>query len=162
MIEEIARLYGYNHFADTLPQKSAGGYLSVETALARRLREALRAAGLTELLHYSLTKPNDDRQVVLANPLFPEYSALRQDLIDGLLEAYAFNLNQGNGPLNGFELGHIFWQDHQGIHEAEAIGNSRGRLSFQSVAQQWPTPAPHLVRSEGITGVGFSAPGAEG
>ncbi len=136
LIEEIARLYGYNHFADTLPQKSAGGYLSVETALARRLREALRAAGLTELLHYSLTKPSSDRQVVLANPLFPEYSALRQDLIDGLLEAYAFNLNQGNGSLNGFELGHIFWQDDQGIHEAEAIG---GILGGDCRSSQWPT-----------------------
>jgi len=126
LIEEVARLYGYNHFADTLPQKAVGGYLSVEAALSRRVREAFRGAGLTELLHYSLTKPTNDCQVVLANPLFPEYSALRQDLIDGLIDAYAFNLNQGNGPLNGFELGHIFWTDDQGIHEAEAVGGILG------------------------------------
>ena len=136
LIEEIARIYGYNHFADTLPQKSAGGYLSVDTLLARRLREACRGAGLTELLHYSLTKPTSDRQVTLANPLFPEYSALRQDLIDGLLDAYVFNLNQGNGPLHGFELGHIFWQDDQGIHEAEALG---GILGGDSRSSRWLT-----------------------
>ena len=136
LIEEIARLYGYNHFADTLPQKAVGGYLSVETALRRRLREAFRAAGLTELLHYSLTKPISDRQVTLANPLFPEYSALRQDLIDGLIDAYAFNLNQGNGPLNGFELGHIFWQDETGIHEAEAVG---GIVGGDGRSSQWVT-----------------------
>jgi phenylalanyl-tRNA synthetase beta chain len=63
LIEEVARLYGYNNFADTLPQKSAGGFLSTEAALSRRLRESFRAAGLTELLHYSLTKPISDRQV---------------------------------------------------------------------------------------------------
>ncbi|PSN14412.1 phenylalanine--tRNA ligase subunit beta [filamentous cyanobacterium CCT1] len=136
LIEEIARLYGYNHFADTLPQKAVGGYLSVEAALRRRLREAFRAAGLTELLHYSLTKPTSDRQVTLANPLFPEYSALRQDLIDGLIEAYAFNLNQSNGPLNGFEIGHIFWQDEEGIHEAEAVG---GIVGGDGRSSQWPT-----------------------
>lgn len=136
LIEEVARLYGYNHFADTLPQKSAGGYLSVEAALGRRVREAFRAAGLTELLHYSLTKPVSDRQVTLANPLFPEYSALRQDLINGLIEAYEFNLNQGNGPLNGFEIGHIFWQDSDGVHEAEAVG---GIVGGDRRSSQWVT-----------------------
>ncbi|MBE9108799.1 phenylalanine--tRNA ligase subunit beta [Nodosilinea sp. LEGE 07298] len=136
LIEEVARLYGYNHFADTLPQRAVGGYLSVEAALRRRLREAFRAAGLTELLHYSLTKPISDRQVTLANPLFPEYSALRQDLVDGLIEAYAFNLNQGNGPLNGFEIGHIFWQDDDGIHEAEAVG---GIVGGDGQSSQWVT-----------------------
>ncbi|TVQ09827.1 MAG: phenylalanine--tRNA ligase subunit beta [Leptolyngbya sp. DLM2.Bin27] len=136
LIEEIARLYGYNHFADTLPQKAVGGYLSVAEALSRRVRAAFRAAGLTELLHYSLTKPISDRQVTLANPLFPEYSALRQDLVDGLIEAYAFNLNQGNGPLAGFEIGHIFWQDEAGIHEAKAVG---GVIGGDGRSSQWVT-----------------------
>lgn len=134
LIEEVARLYGYNHFADTLPQGAVGGVLSPEAALARRVREAFRGAGLTELLHYSLTKPISERQVVLANPLFPEYSALRQDLVDGLIDAYELNLNQGNGPLNGFELGNIFWQDDQGIHEAKAVG---GILGGDGRSTQW-------------------------
>ncbi|MBW4459475.1 MAG: phenylalanine--tRNA ligase subunit beta [Nodosilinea sp. WJT8-NPBG4] len=136
LIEEVARLYGYNHFADTLPQKAIGGFLSVEAALRRKLRETFRAAGLTELLHYSLTKPISDRQVTLANPLFPEYSALRQDLVDGLIDAYEFNLNQGNGPLNGFEIGHIFWQDEAGIHEAESVG---GIVGGDGRSSQWVT-----------------------
>ncbi len=136
LIEEIARLYGYNHFADTLPQRAVGGYLSLEAALSRQVRAAFRAAGLTELLHYSLTKPISDRQVTLANPLFPEYSALRQDLVDGLIDAYAFNLNQGNGPLSGFEIGHIFWQDDEGIHEAQALG---GIVGGDGRSSQWVT-----------------------
>jgi phenylalanyl-tRNA synthetase beta chain len=69
----VARLYGYNHFADTLPQKAIGGLFVVEAALRRKVREAFRAAGLTELLHYSLTKPISDRQVTLPTPSFPEY-----------------------------------------------------------------------------------------
>jgi len=136
LIEEIARLYGYSHFADTLPQRAVGGYLSLEAALSRQVRATLRAAGLTELLHYSLTKPISDRQVTLANPLFPEYSALRQDLVDGLIDAYAFNLNQGNGPLSGFEIGHIFWQDDKGIHEAQALG---GIVGGDGRSSQWVT-----------------------
>ncbi|HEY9737000.1 MAG TPA: phenylalanine--tRNA ligase subunit beta [Trichocoleus sp.] len=126
LMEEIARLYGYNNFADTLPGETAGGALTPEAELARQVRESFRGAGLTELIHYSLTKPKSERQVVLANPLFPEYSALRTDLFDGFIEAFELNLNQGNGPLNGFEKGRIFWRDEAGLHETEAVGGVLG------------------------------------
>ncbi|MFE4106884.1 phenylalanine--tRNA ligase subunit beta [Almyronema epifaneia] len=126
LIEEIARLYGYDRFADTLPGGAEAGHLSPEVALARKLREAFRAAGLTELMHYSVTKPTAENQVVLANPLLPEYSALRSDLIAGLIDAFQFNLEQGNQALNGFEFGRIFWQDDNGIHEAEKVGGIMG------------------------------------
>lgn len=126
LIEEIARLYGYDNFCDTLPGKAEVGYLSPETRLARQLREAFRAAGLTELIHYSLTKPSTEQQVVLANPLFTEYSALRTDLISGLIDAFVFNLEQGNDPLNGFEMGHIFWREDSGPKEAESVAGIIG------------------------------------
>lgn len=125
LIEEIARLYGYNNFCDTLPDKTEPGYLSIEQAITRRLREAFRGAGLTELMHYSLGKPGEERQIVLANPLFTEYSALRTDLIGGLIDAFQYNLEQGNGALNGFEVGHIFSHEEDLI-EAEAIAGILG------------------------------------
>jgi len=108
LVEEVARLYGYDHFDNTLPSQTSRGYLSESAALSRKLRAAFRGAGLTEAIHYSLTSPYSDRQVVLANPLFTEYSALRIDLIDGLIDAFQLNVNQGNGPLNAFEIGTVF------------------------------------------------------
>ncbi|MBF2027373.1 MAG: phenylalanine--tRNA ligase subunit beta [Oscillatoriales cyanobacterium C42_A2020_001] len=126
LIEEIARLYGYNNFCETLPDKTEPGYLSVEQSLTRKLREVFRAIGLTELSHYSLVKPGQDRQIVLRNPLFPDYSALRTDLLSGLIDAFQFNLEQGNGTLNGFEIGHIFWLEEDGLSEAEAIAGILG------------------------------------
>ena len=126
LIEEVARIYGYDHFANTLPQEAAGGALSPEAALSRKLRESMRGAGLTELLHYSLTKPDSPQQVVLANPLFTEYSALRTDLIDGLIEAFQFNLEQGNGSLNGFEIGRVFTQTDNVVDEQEIVGGIFG------------------------------------
>ncbi|MBF2035982.1 MAG: phenylalanine--tRNA ligase subunit beta [Leptolyngbyaceae cyanobacterium T60_A2020_046] len=121
LIEEVARIYGYNHFANTLPQAAAGGALSPEAALSQKIRHSLRGMGLTEVIHYSLTKPTTEEQVVLANPLFTEYSALRTDLIDGLIEAFRFNLEQGNGPLNAFEMGRVFWKSGDACHEAEKL-----------------------------------------
>ncbi len=126
LIEEIARLYGYNNFSETLPEKTEAGYLSIEQQLTRNIREAFRAAGLTELAHYSLVKPHEGRQVVLSNPLFPDYSALRTNLLSGLIDAFQYNLEQGNGALQGFEYGRIFWSDEEGLQEADAIAGIFG------------------------------------
>jgi phenylalanyl-tRNA synthetase beta chain len=131
LIEEIARLYGYNNFCDTLPDKTEAGYLSMEQALTRKLREAFRAVGLTEVVHYSLVKPGGDRQIVLSNPIFPDYSALRTNLLSGLIEAFQYNLEQGNGALNAFEVGRVFWSEEDGLSESEAVAGIFGGDSSQ-------------------------------
>ena len=126
LIEEIARLYGYNNFCDTLPDKTEAGYLSVEQALNRNVRQTLRAIGLTEVTHYTLGKPGEPRQIVLSNPLFSEYSALRTNLVAGLIDAFQYNLEQGNGPLNAFEIGRIFWSEEDGLSEADSLAGILG------------------------------------
>ena len=133
LVEEVARMYGFNNFFESLPEKGEAGALSLEQMVLRRLRSALRGAGLNELMHYSLGKPGNDREVVLSNPLLAEYSALRTNLIDGAIDAFQYNLEQGNGALNGFDIGHVFFQDEEGFGEAEVVGGilggdpSRGR-----------------------------------
>ncbi|MCA1994029.1 MAG: phenylalanine--tRNA ligase subunit beta, partial [Coleofasciculus sp. S288] len=128
LVEEIARLYGYDNFLDDLPAKTEPGYLSTEHLLTRQLREAFRAAGLTEVVHYSysVVKSEDEKQVAITNPLFTEYSALRNDLLSGLIDAFEYNLEQGNGTLNGFEIGRIFWRDEEGLQEADAVAGIFG------------------------------------
>jgi phenylalanyl-tRNA synthetase beta chain len=121
LIEEVARLYGYDNFCETLPSKSAAGYLPSKELVLRSLRSALRGAGLTELMHYSLVKQGEENQIAIANPLFTEYSALRTELLTGLIDAFQYNLEQGNGVLNGFEIGRIFWREEEKYQEAEAI-----------------------------------------
>jgi phenylalanyl-tRNA synthetase beta chain len=125
LIEEVARLYGYDRFCDTLPEKTQPGYLPLDYKVKNQLRTALRAVGLTEVVQYSLVKPTNN-QITLANPLFAEYSALRNDLITGLLDAFEYNQSQGNGALNAFEIGRIFWQAETGFAEADAIGGIIG------------------------------------
>ncbi|NER26897.1 MAG: phenylalanine--tRNA ligase subunit beta [Symploca sp. SIO1C4] len=131
LIEEIARLYGYDNFGDKLPDKTEAGYLALEQVLTRQLREAFRAAGLTELVHYSLVKPDDEKQIPLANPLFEEYSCLRTNLLSGMIEAAKYNYEQGNGVLNGFEIGRIFWREEEGLQETDAIAGILGGDSSQ-------------------------------
>ncbi|MBD2090555.1 phenylalanine--tRNA ligase subunit beta [Microcoleus sp. FACHB-1515] len=131
LIEEVARLYGYNNFCDTLPAKTEYGYLSIEQALTRKIHQAFRAVGLTEAIHYSLVKTEGENQVVLANPLFTEYSALRTELISGLIDAFQYNLEQNNGALNAFEIGRVFWREEEGLSEADRVAGIIGGDSTQ-------------------------------
>ena len=110
LIEEVARLYGYDRFCDTLPEKTEPGYLSAEYATKNKLRAVFRGVGLTEVVQYSLVKPTG-KEVTLANPLFAEYSALRADLFSGLLDAFVYNQSQGNGALNAFEIEKVFYRE---------------------------------------------------
>ncbi|MCF3605615.1 phenylalanine--tRNA ligase subunit beta [Planktothrix agardhii 1033] len=67
-----------------------------------------------------------DNQVVLDNPLFVEYSALRTEMLTGLIDAFVYNLENGNGPLNGFEIGRIFWKEGDEYKEQNAIAGIMG------------------------------------
>ncbi|NES03044.1 MAG: phenylalanine--tRNA ligase subunit beta [Okeania sp. SIO2F4] len=140
LIEEVARLYGYDNFCETLPNKGAAGYLPPEQLALRSLRAAFRGAGLTELMHYSLVKQGGENQIAIANPLFVEYSALRTELLTGLIDAFQYNLEQGNGVLNGFEIGRLFWKEEEKFQEAEAIAGiiSNGVKSWTRGGKEQP------------------------
>lgn len=125
LIEEVARLYGYDRFCDTLPNKTEPGYLSAEYAIKNKLRTVLRGVGLTEVVQYSLVKPTG-KEVSLDNPLFAEYSALRTDLFSGLLDAFALNQSQGNGALNAFEIERVFWQEEDAFKERDSVAGIMG------------------------------------
>lgn len=136
LIEEVARLYGYDNFCDTLPEKTELGCLSIDYALTREIKAALRAVGLTEVIHYSLVKPRSADQIMLANPLFAEYSALRTELLPGLIEAFRYNLEHGQSTLNGFEVSRVFWRDEDGFREADRVA---GILGGDTRVGRWVT-----------------------
>ncbi len=125
LIEEVARLYGYDNFHDTLPSLPSVGYLPTNYQIQRLVRANLRGLGLTELMHYSLVNAKV-AGIKIANPLFVEYSGLRSNLIDGLIDAFEYNIQQGNGCLNGFEIGRIFWVENGEKREADALGGILG------------------------------------
>jgi phenylalanyl-tRNA synthetase beta chain len=136
LIEEVARLYGYNNFCDTLPNKTEAGFIPDEQAATRRIHAAMRAVGFTEVIHYTLGKAESENQIVLANPLFTEYSALRTDLMLGLIEAFQYNLEQGNGALNAFEVGRVFWREEEGLEEEDRVAGVLGGDPFRG---RWTT-----------------------
>jgi phenylalanyl-tRNA synthetase beta chain len=138
LIEEVARLYGYDKFQDTLPSESAAGYLSLDVEMLRLVRSSFRAVGFNELMHYSyaLNKPETGRMVDIANPMFTEYATLRSELTSHLIHSFQYNLEQGNGALWGFEIGKVFSKDESGLIEADVLA---GICGGDARAERWTT-----------------------
>jgi phenylalanyl-tRNA synthetase beta chain len=115
LIEEVARLVGYDRFSSHLPDPIAPGGLSPEQQTERRLRRTLVAAGLQETCSLSLGPATSERpgaeparRLPLANPLLADYSHLRDSLVDELLLAAQRNLQAGRPGFWAFEIGHVF------------------------------------------------------
>jgi len=116
LIEEIARIYGYNKFANTLPSFSGGVVELPHAAKETRLRSELLALGYNEAISPTFIAPADAQAfafsgatpVLLANPLSEEQSAMRTSLLPGMLAMLGWNLNRGTSDVRLFETGHIF------------------------------------------------------
>lgn len=107
LIEEVARLVGYDQFACHLPDPIEPGGLSDSQQAERRLRRSLCAAGLQEACSFSLV-PEAPGRLPLANPLLADYGHLRDDLHGELLEAARRNLQAGQPGFWAFEVGAVF------------------------------------------------------
>ena len=110
LIEEIARLHGFNKFLTQLPFTRIAGIEDVSYRAKKKLTLSLLNSGLNELIHYSLNNDSiiSNRPVELINPLVTEYSNLRASLLPGIIKTVQENLKQGNSYIEGFEYGHVF------------------------------------------------------
>ncbi|MFN7677598.1 MAG: phenylalanine--tRNA ligase subunit beta, partial [Cyanobacteriota bacterium] len=107
LIEEVARLVGYDQFAAHLPDPLAPGGLEPAQQVERRLRAALCAAGLQETCAPSLVGAAPGR-IPLANPLLADFGHLRDNLHDELLQAARRNLQASQPGFWAFEIGRVF------------------------------------------------------
>jgi phenylalanyl-tRNA synthetase beta chain len=107
LIEEVARLVGYDQFACHLPDPIEPGGLSDRQQAERRLRRCLCDAGLQEACSFSLV-PEAAGRLPLANPLLADYGHLRDNLHGELLDAALRNLQAGQSGFWAFEIGSVF------------------------------------------------------
>jgi phenylalanyl-tRNA synthetase beta chain len=107
LIEEVARLVGYDRFACHLPDPLEPGGLEPAQQVERRLRRHLCAAGMQEACSFSLVASAPGR-LPLANPLLADYGHLRDNLHGELLAAGRRNLQSGQPGFWAFEIGQVF------------------------------------------------------
>lgn len=123
LIEEVARLYGYDEIPSTLPVgESIPGGLSDYQLKRRMVRSYLESVGLYQALTYSLTSDEKATQfalvkkepIRLAMPMSEERSQLRLSIIPGLLEVLKYNSARQTDSVAVYETGAVFLANEQG------------------------------------------------
>lgn len=115
LIEEIARIHGYNNFRNTLPPFTGSIVELPEAAAETKVRSTLLALGYDETVSLSFTSAADARRFApaakpaeLANPISEEATVMRSSLVSGMLDMLAHNLNHGSDDMRLFEMGNVF------------------------------------------------------
>ena len=142
LLEELARIYGYNKFPNTMPTFTGAVITLPDEAKDARLRETMLALGYDEAISITFISAEDAKTfgsaepLALANPLSEEAGFMRNSLVSGLLNMVAHNLNRGTSDVRLFEAGEVF----------ETIGDKHDehrRLAFAATGNL----APHSVHS---------------
>ena len=120
LVEEIARIYGYEKLPTTLPEAAGtAGELTETQALRRKVRTIAEGAGLTEIISYALTTPEKAVEFAVTPtnltelmwPMTVDRSALRQNMVSGMLDTVAYNVNRKNSNVAIYEIGKVFEQN---------------------------------------------------
>lgn len=119
LVEEVARLYGYEKLPD-LPPMARCAMRSRPEGLRRAhdLRRMLASRGYQELINFSFIEEawekdfaGNDKPIRLLNPIASQLSVMRTQLISGLVDILRFNLNRKAEFVRVFELGRVFFPD---------------------------------------------------
>jgi phenylalanyl-tRNA synthetase beta chain len=114
VIEELARLHGYDKFRNTLPAYSGEVRNLPDAQKDARLRSSLLALGYNEAISLTFVSKEDAHRfstataLDLANPLSDEASVMRTSLVPSMLNMLAYNLNRGTDNVRLFEDGKVF------------------------------------------------------
>ncbi|MED1824099.1 phenylalanine--tRNA ligase subunit beta [Brevibacillus agri] len=150
LVEEVARLYGYDNIPTSLPTGSTTqGQLTHEQKLRRTIRHHLIGTGLSEAISYALVHPDRVEAVAglhqekvspvsLLMPMSEEHSTLRTSLVPSLLETVAYNKNRQNHDVAIFELGRVFLTREESLTQLpEERLYVAGALTGQLLPQNW-------------------------
>jgi len=114
IIEELARLHGYDKFPNTLPAYSGEVRELPDAQKDARLRSSLLALGYNETISLTFISGEDAKrfstapELDLANPLSDEASVMRTSMVPSMLNMLTYNLNRGSDNVRLFEFGNVF------------------------------------------------------
>jgi phenylalanyl-tRNA synthetase beta chain len=127
LIEEVARLYGYDKFPNTLPAFAGSVIELPDAAKDAKLRSSLLALGYNEAVSLTFISKEDAGKfssaevLTLANPLSEEAPAMRTSLVPSMLDMFAWNLNRGIDNVRLFEASHVYQRDGEKSAEPKRI-----------------------------------------
>ena len=129
LVEEIARIYGYNN----IPTTTVTAGLAIKASPENRrplsvIRDKLLAHGFQEVITYSFVAPEVQQlvtpgqdSVALANPIASDMAVMRMSLWPGLMAILRNNLNRQQSRVRAFEVGQVFVPDTEGLVQENRI-----------------------------------------
>jgi len=147
LIEELARIYGYEKLPSRVPAGSPSGEpVAEQTVNQRRLGDALIDRGYLEAITYTFVEPGLLKQVEprveplpLLNPISTDLGVMRTTLLAGLFSTARHNLNRQADRLRLFETGLRFVPTEQGLEQTPMIA---GLLYGSAQPQNWEGKRP--------------------
>ncbi len=133
LIEEIARLIGYDHFDQNLPVPIKPGKLNNSQLAKRKLNNSFVINGFNEVLTYSLVSDEDKNRIKVANPLLQETSCLRNNIWQEHIKICNQNIKAGRECCWIFEIGNIFI--NEGINKQVEILS--GAITGNNYYEKW-------------------------
>src|ERR1017187_4063364 len=137
VLEELARIYGFNEFPNTLPAFTGAVIALPDEPKNARVRQTMLSLGYDEAISLTFISEPDAKTfgsgepLALANPLSEEAGYMRNSLAPGLLNMIGYNLNRGTSDVRLFEAGEVF----------EKLGDrhdERRRLAFAATGNLTP------------------------
>jgi phenylalanyl-tRNA synthetase beta chain len=123
LVEEVARVYGYNKFANTLPSFTGTVVELAHAEQERVLRETLLTLGFSEAVSSTFCSAEEattfsvEPAVAMGNPLSAEAGMLRPSLVPGMAGMLALNVHRDVGSVRLFELGTVFTGSAAAVEE---------------------------------------------
>ena len=128
LIEEVARLVGYNNIPkSSLSRKTR----TSDDVLQSSIRKTFQSMGYNEVITYSfidqsvaeLGKEENKKLIFVENPISQNMNVMRASLLPGLLETLSYNINQGSENIKIFEIGSVFRKNNSNkVDEREVVG----------------------------------------
>lgn len=150
LIEEIARINGYDKIAPTLPDKNQAPIISLEEKALKKINSILLASGLDEIVTASLIgEPllkqfsisyDESKAVKVQNPQSEEYTMLRQTLLANVLHCLKYNYDNGQKTFWAYEIGKTYFanqpadEKNSGVDETKMLS---GCLTGEIENSKW-------------------------
>ncbi len=150
LIEEIARIHGYDKIAPTLPPKTIAAEVKKEDVLIKKLHNLLLGKGFYEAMTSSLIgKPlyawagieyDEEKNVEVQYSQSEDFCMLRQSMIPSLLNIIKYNFDNGSKNLWFFEQGKIYTKEEPATEKSTGVKEKRilcGLITGKTNTSQW-------------------------
>lgn len=144
IIEDVARMYGYNNIPTTIASMASVGGLTYSQKRKRLLRQTLANMGFNECVNYSLISEADlnlytleqNEEVKILMPLTEDRAVMRQSLLNGLVETVAYNKARKMENIAVYEMGNVYNTSEERFKLAMAISGVYTSNLWQGFKQE--------------------------